>query len=108
MTPSGPLDRPARPSRPERPISSPSPTRIRPVIHPKGPDPLYKRRTLIPILLTLGVLFCGLGGAQWMIDPEYPFSASNLLWSAILLPGLGGILLALAIVNMIEVKRRMK
>jgi hypothetical protein len=107
MTPSAPRDRPARPSRPERPISSPAPAAARPPAKRKVPDPLYKRRTMIPILLTLGVLFSGLGGAQWVIDPEYPFSASNLIWSALLLPALGAVLLALAILNMLHVKRRL-
>src|SRR5439155_17400385 len=47
---------------------------------------LSMRRTMIPILLTLGVVLPAIGIAQWLADPEYPFSAHAMLWSAIALP----------------------
>jgi hypothetical protein len=53
-------------------------------------------RTLIPILLTVGFLFCLLGAAQWLCDPDAPYSAVSIRWSAITLPIMGLLLLTLA------------
>jgi hypothetical protein len=86
---------PIRPSTSERPVLSGLPA-----------AQLYWRRTLIPVLLTLGVLFTCLGTAPWLIDPEFPFSATNLVWAAVLLPIVGIVLLILAAVNMAYVKAR--
>jgi hypothetical protein len=68
---------------------------------------LSARRTMIPILLTLGVALPLLGAAQWMIDPEYPFSARQMLWAAIGLPVIGLVMLGIAALNMANVKREM-
>jgi len=65
------------------------------------------RRTFIPVLLTLGVASCALGSTQWLIDSEYPLSAHEMMWTAVTLPILGVVLLALAIVNMLYVRRRL-
>jgi ribose/xylose/arabinose/galactoside ABC-type transport system permease subunit len=53
-------------------------------------------RTLIPILLTLGLLFSALGTAQWLCDADEPYSAASMRWSAITLPIMGLLLLAIA------------
>jgi hypothetical protein len=111
----------SKPVRPAQPTQSAEANRSQtsPLIRNKSPSlpaverakilrRLYPRRTLIPILLTLGVLFCGIGAAQWMTDPDYPFSASNLRWCAIALPVVGIILLALAAVNMSLVAGELK
>jgi hypothetical protein len=71
-------------------------------------DPLRLRRTMIPILLTLGVLLCGLGSAQWLADADQPYSATNLRWSAVTMPPLGVVLLMLAAWNMAFVHRRLR
>jgi hypothetical protein len=55
----------------------------------------------------MGFLFCLIGAAQWTADADYPFSAANMLWSAIALPAIGAILLVLAIINMVYVKRKL-
>jgi hypothetical protein len=68
---------------------------------------LYTRRTMIPILLTLGVLFCAIGAAQWLADADYPYAARNMIVSAVALPVLGAVLLAIAGVNMAYVRRRL-
>jgi hypothetical protein len=131
--PSHPLDpdhsTPHRPARPEAP-----PSRSRPAIATpnKPPEPikattriprrhpahlsaraqilrrLYLRRTFIPIMLTLGVLFCGIGAVQWMSDPDYPFAARNMTWCAIGLPVVGGVLLILAAVNIMYVREKLR
>jgi len=100
--------RPARPARPDLSAQ----TAQRPILSGVGRRApgttsgqdwqrrLVWRRTLIPILLTLGVLFVGLGAAQWVIDADYPFSAQNLMWVAVLLPSVGIMLLTLAVMNM--------
>ena len=64
---------------------------------PSQPLPPHStERTLIPILLTVGFLFCLLGAAQWLCDPDLPYSAASMRWSAITLPIMGLLLLALA------------
>jgi hypothetical protein len=79
-----------------------------PIVAPKaGHDPLRWRRTLIPILLTLGLLLFGLGAMQWFTDPDQPFSAVNMRWSAIAMPPLGLALLATAAWNMAYVRRQL-
>ena len=96
---------PASAAVPAKPTSYAPPTK-RSAKRRSG-DELYAQRTLIPILLTTGVLFCGIGAGQWMSDADYPFSARNIMWSAVALPVAGGVLLLLAGVNMAYVRRKM-
>ncbi len=65
-------------------------------------------RTLIPILLTTGVLFAAIGGAQWLCDPDEAYSAASMRWSAIALPIMGLVLLGMAGMVMMKVRRAMK
>jgi hypothetical protein len=86
---------------PRTPIKSP-------ILRPKPRvDPLRWRRTLIPILLTLGLLLTVLGGMQWLSDPDEPFSAVNMRWSAMAMPPLGLALVATAVWNMAYVRRQL-
>ena len=110
---------PARPDRPERPDKWKS-------IHPSGPahgpripikppklsaaskrSPVQLQQTLIPIMLTLGLMSCGIGAAQWMADPDYPFSARKMIGCAIALPVVGLLLIALAVMTMRWVRRKL-
>jgi hypothetical protein len=117
--------RPSHPTRPVRPGTPPRPTSDNPSAQIKSPilsaaslpkrsaraqvlRQLDRRRTFIPILLTTGVLFCLFGAAQWLTDADYPFSATNMTWSAIALPGLGVLLLAMAVMNMLHVRGKLK
>jgi len=68
---------------------------------------LQFQRTLIPILLTLGVIFCLLGGAQWTAGADEAYSAASMRWSAITLPIMGLLMLGLAATNMISVRRKL-
>ena len=109
---------PTQPTRPSGPTSDNPPLRTNSPILSAVPlakrsaraqvlRQLDRRRTFIPILLTTGGLFCLIGAAQWLTDADYPFSATNMMWSAIALPGLGVLLLAMGVMNMIHVRRRL-
>ena len=110
--------KPLRPSQPLQGLAQKSPaadppTRINSPSLPGGRraavyQRMYVQRTLIPILLTMGLLFCALGAAQWEADPEYPFAAKNLLWCAVALPVAGGVFLLLAVVNMVAVAKALR
>jgi hypothetical protein len=66
------------------------------------------QQTLIPIMLTLGLLSCGIGAAQWLVDPEFPYSAQNLIGCAIALPAAGVLLLGAAVLTMRQVARKLR
>jgi hypothetical protein len=70
-------------------------------------DALFVQRTFIPPLLVLGVLLPILGIMQRVIDVDNPLSASCLPGISILLPIVGMVLLALGIVNVLSVKRKL-
>ena len=61
------------------------------------------KRTLIPILLTLGVLLPALGSLKWLMPPDSPFTALPLT-GVIASIALGAVLLLLAIANMVHVR----
>lgn len=113
--PQRPTDpRSSRPSYPTAP-AFPTPNKPRgsdkshsPLTHAALARSLYARRTLIPILLTLGVLFCLIGIGQWMTDADYPFAAQNMMWSAIALPAVGVCLLVIAAFNMNYVRNKLR
>ena len=67
---------------------------------------IHHRRTLIPILLTCGVLMPLVGSLKWVRGPDSPF-ASWPIWAPVLLAMSGAALLALAFANMRQVKRMM-
>src|SRR5688572_5109177 len=65
------------------------------------------RRTLIPVLLTLGVMLPIVGSLKWLSAPESPFSAwpRQAVWLLIVV---GKLLLITAVVNMLQVKVMME
>ena len=61
------------------------------------------RRTLIPVLLTLGVMLPVVASLKWWSSPESPFRT----WSTtpvLLLIAVGLVSLLMAVVNMIQVR----
>jgi hypothetical protein len=61
------------------------------------------RRTLIPILLTCGVLLIATASLKWIAGPISVFAQLEL-WMAILMIALGAMLLAVAGLNMLQVR----
>ena len=68
---------------------------------------LRNRRTLIPILLTCGVVMPAIGALKWLRGAESPFSVWPI-WAPLALIGFGIVLLSLAIVNMMQVRQLMQ
>jgi hypothetical protein len=68
---------------------------------------IRNRRTLIPILLTCGVLMPAVGALKWLRGPESPFSVWPI-WAPLALIGFGIVLLLLAVANMMQVRRMMQ
>jgi hypothetical protein len=66
-------------------------------------DSLSVRRTLIPILLTLGLLMPALGGAWFLLPAESPFKQSGSELPLAML-GIGPVFLVVAILNMLQVR----
>jgi hypothetical protein len=62
------------------------------------------RRTLIPILLTCGVLMPIVGSLKWLRGVDSPFAAWSI-WPPIALSACGLVLLTLAAANMIQVRK---
>ena len=67
---------------------------------------IHNRRTLIPILLTCGVLMPLVGSLKWLRGLESPFAAWPL-WAPLVLFAFGLIMLTLAYANMKQVRRMM-
>lgn len=65
---------------------------------------LNLRRTLIPVLLTFGVLFPVFGILQFLIDPDSPLSAHHAMWMPLSLFTFGAVMLALAVMNILYVR----
>ena len=73
------------------------------VEHTRHESSLRAKRTLIPILLTLGVLLPVMASLKWLSSPESAFAEwSSGLALAMLVAGL--VILAAAIANMLSVK----
>jgi hypothetical protein len=68
---------------------------------------IHHRRTLIPILLTCGVLMPAVGALKWLRGPESPFAAWPV-WAPIALAACGVVMLLLAVVNMMQVRQMMR
>jgi hypothetical protein len=64
------------------------------------------RRTLIPILLTCAVVMLGFASLKFIVGPDSTLTLTPT-WAPVLLAAAAGILLALAVVNMISVKANM-
>jgi hypothetical protein len=70
------------------------------------PNSLAFRRTIIPILLTCGVLLFGIGLLKWIGGADSLFSDMATALSATLC-GAGAFLLLVAVLNMLQVKAEM-
>jgi hypothetical protein len=68
---------------------------------------IHNRRTLIPILLTCGVLLPAIGSLKWLRGPESPFAAWPM-WAPLLLAACGLLMLLLAFANMRQVRHMMR
>jgi RsiW-degrading membrane proteinase PrsW (M82 family) len=68
---------------------------------------LHTRRTLVPILLTLGIMLPALGGLWFCTDGDSPFRALSL-WVPIALIFFGFLLLAVAMVNVFYLAHALK
>lgn len=66
-------------------------------------DSLFVRRTLIPILLTLGLLMPALGSAWFLLPPESPFKQSGSELPLAMLV-IGPVFLVVAILNILQVR----
>lgn len=64
---------------------------------------IHTRRTMIPILLTCGVLMPAVGSLKWLMDDGSPFAAWPA-WPPVVLAACGLVLLALAVANMVQVR----
>jgi hypothetical protein len=63
------------------------------------------KQTLIPILLTLGVLLPGLAGWSFALGEESPIATAP--WIALTLLGIGVVMLGLAAITMVQVKHQL-
>jgi hypothetical protein len=68
---------------------------------------IHNRRTLIPILLTCGLLMPAVGSLKWLRGPESPFATWSI-WAPLALVACGVLLLLLAIANMVQVRQMMR
>src|SRR5579884_4119663 len=75
-----------------------------PAVAGKRTGSLTLRRTVIPILLTCGVILLVLGTMPFFLSTDNPLSALPR-WISLALWGTGLFLLALAVVNMLAVKQ---
>jgi hypothetical protein len=68
---------------------------------------LFVRRTLIPIMLTLGILLPVLGAAWFVMPVESPFKAvgQELPWAMLLI---GPVFLVVGILNMLQVRAALR
>ncbi len=64
---------------------------------------LRNKRTLIPIMLTLGVLLPAIATLKWILAEDSPFAALPL-GAVMALLAIGAVLQALAILNMLHVR----
>ena len=70
---------------------------------PGGIRSLAFRRTVIPIVLTCGVLLIGIGLLRWLGGPDSVFAETSIPLSAALC-GTGCFLLLVAVLNMLQVR----
>ena len=68
---------------------------------------IHNRRTLIPILLTCGVLMPAVGSLKWLRGADSPFAAWPT-WAPVVLSLCGLLLLVLAVANMTQVRQMMR
>jgi hypothetical protein len=89
---------------PEPEVFAPHAPAKKPTMGPMGvPNSLGFRRTVIPILLTCGVLLIGIGLLKWIGGSESLFRDMSMTISATLC-GAGAFLLLVAALNMMQVR----
>jgi hypothetical protein len=80
------------------------------ILHPKRPrpkrEPMIKtvefKQTLIPVLLTMGVLLPALGGYGLVLGDASPIADQK--WVGVAVIAIGGVMLAFAVLTMLQVK----
>jgi hypothetical protein len=77
-----------------------------PTSRPGGTRSLYFRRTMIPILLTCGLIFPALAAMWFTSDRDHVVRRTGP-WLPVTLVALGAVFLLLAVVNMAQVKHLM-
>ena len=112
----------ARPARPDRPSAPPQTAPASDVVAMDVPPTenasaatsispealeasraLERKRTMIPVLLTTGMLVTITGLARWVVAEDSAFRLFNNAASLAML-GLGGLLLGVAVLNMLQVR----
>jgi len=68
---------------------------------------LHTRRMMIPILLTCGVLLPAIASLKWLASPVSVFALLDT-WIAVGMALLGVVLLALAVMNMLQVRDQLR
>lgn len=94
---------------PEPEVFAPHAPPPAPVAKTAGPARIRSlawRRTVIPILLTCGVLLIGIGALRWIGGADSVFADMTIPMSA-LLCGSGAFLLLVAVLNMLAVRSEM-
>lgn len=91
---------------PDAQVFAPKPASARPA-RPSITRSLGFRRTIIPILLTCGVLLLGIGLLKWIAGADSLFSDMALSLSAVLCVS-GAFLLLVAVLNMLQVKAELQ
>lgn len=66
---------------------------------------LFFKQTMIPILLTVGVILAGLGG--WLMSMGEDSPLANAIWIPIALLAFGGLMLVFAVITMLQVKAQL-
>jgi hypothetical protein len=106
-------DQPAEAGEDEAPPTpAPAPVNYRgPSRRPVAKQPFFMtlgfRRTSIPVLLTMGVLMLAVVGARFVIDKDAPL-ASLGTFTSVSLVVMGLVLIALAVANMLQVKKELE
>jgi uncharacterized membrane protein YidH (DUF202 family) len=80
----------------------------KPSENPQKQDPLFFRRTAIPILLTTGVVLCAAGAFILAAGPDSAIQDVAQKPAAIVLLVLGAILIALGVLNMLSVRHALR
>ena len=69
---------------------------------------LFGRRTMIPVLLTCGVMLPALAAMWFGLDDDSPLKFGGEKWLPITLIGVGSVMLALAVIDMLQVRHMLR
>ena len=75
--------------------------------HARVENSIYVKRTLIPMLLTLGLLLPAIASLKWLMPPDSPFAAWQPRYAFIVI-ATGPFLLFVAALNMLSVRHQMR